>query len=85
MKKLKVTYFKPGSGKYYTEENIEISEGMDFWELVDALRKPGVLRLNGEMAAVVTDSDDNKQPYFVPHYFPARAERGQKAGTELKK
>lgn len=68
MKTVNVTYFKK-SGKYYTNETIEISETLNGYE---ALFKeiPKHHRIKG-MRMLVMDSDDNKEPYIVPHLFEA--------------
>ncbi|MEK5414331.1 hypothetical protein [Paenibacillus sp. FSL L8-0708] len=67
MKTVSVTYFKP-SGKYYTSEEIEISEGLNGY---DALHKeiPKHHRIKN-MFMVVQDSEDGKEPYIVPGLFP---------------
>lgn len=69
MKRVNVTYFKP-SGKYYTSETVEISEELDGY---DALFKelPKHHRIL-EMDMLVQNSDDNKEPYIVPHIFKAK-------------
>lgn len=69
MKTVNVTYFKP-SGKYYTHETIEISEEITsyhalFYEL------PKHHRIK-EMYMSVSDSNDDKEPYIVPHLFKPR-------------
>lgn len=66
MKKVNVNYFKP-SGKWYTEETIDISEELDGY---DALfhEIPKHHRIKG-MFMLVQDSNDNKEPYIVPHLF----------------
>lgn len=66
MKTVNVTYFKP-SGKYYTSETIEISEELSsyhalFYEI------PKLHRIKS-MQMLVTDSDDGKEPYIVPHIY----------------
>lgn len=68
MKTVNVTYFKP-SGKYYTYETIEIDESLNGY---DALFKeiPKHHRIK-TMDMLVQDSDDNKEPYIVPHFFKA--------------
>jgi hypothetical protein len=69
MKTVNVTYFKP-SGKYYTNETIEISEELSGY---DALFKeiPKHHRIK-EMNMLVQDSGDGKEPYIVPHMFKAK-------------
>lgn len=66
MKTVNARYFKP-SGKYYTDETFEISEELNSYE---ALFKeiPKHHRLK-DMIMVVSDSDDGKEPYIVPHMF----------------
>lgn len=66
MKKVHVTYFKP-SGKYYTDETVEIEEGISghtalFHEM------PKHHRIE-EMYMAVADSGDGVEPYIVPHLF----------------
>lgn len=69
MKKVKIVYFKP-RGKYYTEENIEISEELTGYEAL--LEIPKHLRIH-EMIAIAFDSNDGKEPYIVPNlYHPTR-------------
>ncbi|HEY5588250.1 MAG TPA: hypothetical protein VIK86_04750 [Candidatus Paceibacterota bacterium] len=63
MKTIIITYFKP-SGKYYTEETIEISEDTPCYDISSSV-KP-LLKLK-DMIAVITDSDDGKKPCIVPH------------------
>lgn len=66
MKTVNVTYFKP-SGKYYTSETEEISEELNGY---DALFKeiPKRRRIKA-MYMHVSDSEDGKEPYIVPHLF----------------
>lgn len=68
-KKVKVTYFKK-SGKYYTEETIEISEDLNGYEAL-AHELPKHHRIL-DMNMLVQDSDDNKEPYIVPHLYKAK-------------
>ena len=69
MKTVNVTYFKP-SGKYYTEETVEISEELNGYEaLFNELPKHHRIK---EMQMLVTDSDDGKEPYIVPHLYKAK-------------
>lgn len=71
MKTVNVTYFKR-SGKYYTDETIEISEELTGY---DALSKdiPKHHRIK-EMFMLVQDSNDGKEPYIVPHLFHPRGD-----------
>lgn len=69
MKTVNVTYFKP-SGKYYTQETVELPEGMCgydalFHELPKRHRIKGMFMLvqNSEPAG------EEKEPYIVPHLF----------------
>ena len=65
-KAVKVTYFKP-SGKFYTNETIEISEKLNSYEaLFHEIPKHHRIK---EMNMLVQDSDDDKEPYIVPHIF----------------
>ncbi|ERH59182.1 MULTISPECIES: hypothetical protein [Bacillus amyloliquefaciens group] len=66
MKTVNVTYFRP-SGKFYTDETIEISEELNGYH---ALRKeiPKHHRIQG-MRMLVQDSGDGKEPYIVPHLY----------------
>jgi hypothetical protein len=66
MKTVNVTYFKQ-SGKYYTEETIEIPENMNGY---DALfyEIPKHHRIK-DMYMLVQDSGDGKEPYIVPHLY----------------
>lgn len=67
MKTVNVTYFKP-SGKYYTHETVEIDESLNGYEaLFHEMPKHHRIR---EMAMLVKDSNDGKEPYIVPHLFP---------------
>lgn len=66
MKTVKVTYFKPKSGKYYIEEEFEISEELNGYEALKEI--PKHLRLK-DMIAIVSDSDDGKEPYIVPNLY----------------
>lgn len=66
MKKVDVTYFRP-SGKYYTAETIEISEDFDGYHAL-AYELPKHHRLK-DMAMLVQDSEDGKEPYIVPHLY----------------
>lgn len=83
MKKVRVQYFKPGYGKYYTSETIEIPETVSGYEaLVNEI--PKHLRLNDEMFAVVSDSGDGKEPYIVPNlYFPKSIEHRIRLAHQL--
>ncbi|MGY8620274.1 hypothetical protein ACN6A9_01665 [Bacillus safensis] len=66
MKTVNVRYFKT-SGKYYTDETIEISETLNGYEaLFEEIPKHHRIK---EMIMSVTDSDDGKEPYIVPHLF----------------
>lgn len=66
LKTVKVSYFKP-SGKWYTEETVEISEELNGYEaLFHELPKHHRLK---DMSMLVQDSGDNKEPYIVPHLF----------------
>jgi len=66
MKTVKVTYFKP-SGKYYTAEQIEISEDLTGYQaLFEEIPKHHRLK---EMMMLVQDSGDDKEPFIVPHIF----------------
>lgn len=53
MKKYSVSFFKP-SGKWYTDEDIEIPQGMFVWEARDVIKKHLAGRLVG-MTAVLLD------------------------------
>lgn len=67
MKKVKIIYFKD-SGKYYTDETVEIPESISGYEaLVDEL--PKRQRANGMQMLV--QNADNKEPFIVPHLYPA--------------
>lgn len=73
MKKVSVTYFKP-SGKYYTDEEIEISEDLNGYEAL-FIEIPKHHRIK-EMFMYVCDPDVDKLPYIVPHLFhPIESER----------
>lgn len=71
MKTVNVTYFKP-SGKYYTSETVEISEELNGYEALFT-EIPKHHRIE-DMAMLVQDSDDNKEPYIVPHLFAPKKE-----------
>lgn len=67
MKTVKVTYFKK-SGKYYTHETFEISEELkggtnDYWKALEDNHRIK------DMFMMVEDSDDELEPYIVPHLF----------------
>lgn len=66
MKTVYVSYFKP-SGKWYTNDTIEISEELNGYE---ALSKeiPKRHRIRA-MYMQVEDSGDGKEPYIVPHLY----------------
>lgn len=66
MKQVTVTYFKP-SGKYYTEETVEISEELNGYQAL-TYELPKHHRIKN-MQMLVQDSDDGKEPYIVPHLF----------------
>lgn len=67
MKKVKVTYFKT-SGKYYTDEEIEISEELNGYEaLFEEIPKHHRIK---EMFMHVENVDEDQEPYIVPHLFP---------------
>lgn len=66
MKTVNVTYFK-SSGKYYTSETIEISEELSgYHALLYELPKHHRIK---DMYMSVSDSDDGKEPYIVPHLY----------------
>lgn len=65
MKQVEVIYFKP-SGKYYTTEYVYISEQLNGYEALKELPKHHRLE---DMIMLVQDSNDNKNPYIVPHLF----------------
>ncbi|MGT4651509.1 hypothetical protein [Bacillus cereus] len=66
MKTVNVRYFK-SSGKYYTDETIEISETLNGYEaLFEEIPKHHRIK---EMIMSVTDSGDGKEPFIVPHLF----------------
>lgn len=70
-KTVNVTYFKP-SGKYYTSETIKISEDLNGYDaLFNEIPKHHRIK---EMFMYVSDSDDNKEPYIVPHLFHPKEE-----------
>ncbi|WP_102271343.1 hypothetical protein [Cytobacillus massiliigabonensis] len=71
MKTVNVTYFKP-SGKFYTKETIEISEELNGYEaLFEEIPKRHRIE---DMFMLVQDSDDDKEPYIVPHLFHPKKE-----------
>jgi len=66
MKRVNVTYFKP-SGKYYTHEEIEISNELSgYHALFEEIPKHHRIK---NMFMLVQDGDDNLEPYIVPHLF----------------
>lgn len=69
MKKVNVRYFK-ASGKYYTDEDFYIPEGLDGWTAL-YYEIPKHLRLLSEEGwyAVVEDSEDGKEPFIVPALY----------------
>lgn len=73
MKKVNVTFFKP-SGKYYTSEVVEISEELNGYEALFT-EMPKHHRIE-EMSMHVSDAEEDKEPYIVPHLFgPLRGAR----------
>ncbi len=70
MKEVKVTYLKP-SGKYYTDEVIEIDSSISGYEaLVHELPKHHRIK---EMYMLVQNHEDENEPYIVPHlYMPLK-------------
>ena len=66
MKTVKVIYFKP-SGKYYTEEAVEVPENITTYEAMFKVL-PTMHRIK-EMKMLIMDGDDGKEPYIVPHLF----------------
>lgn len=66
MKRVDVIYFK-ASGKFYTDETVEIEEGISGYH---ALRRvlPRLHRIE-DMSMFVQDSGDGKEPYIVPHLY----------------
>ncbi len=67
MKTVNITFYKP-SGKFYCHEDAQISEQIEggtseYWNVLRSLHRIP------SMVMVVTDSDDNKEPYIVPHLF----------------
>lgn len=71
MKIVNVTYFKP-SGKYYTSETIGISEELSGYHALSE-EIPKHHRIDN-MFMHVSDSDDGKEPYIVPHLFHPKRE-----------
>ena len=66
MKTVNVNYFKPG-GKWYTKETIDISEELNGYEaLFEEIPKHHRIK---NMFMLVQDSNDEKEPYIVPHLF----------------
>lgn len=72
MKDVKVSYFRQ-SGKWYTTEYVQISEELNGYQaLTEELPKHHRIE---DMFMLVQDSDDEKEPYIVPHLFkPKRTE-----------
>lgn len=69
MKQVIVDYFRL-SGKYYSSEIIEVAEDISIDEAQN-ITIPKLLKLNDEFIAVISDSNDKKEPYIVKHiYFP---------------
>lgn len=65
MKTVNVNYFKP-SGKWYTKETIDISEELNGYEAFKEIPKHHRIK---DMFMLVQDSNDDKEPYIVPHLF----------------
>lgn len=66
MKTVNVRYVKT-SGKYYTDETIEISETLNGYDaLFHEIPKHHRIK---EMIMSVSDSGDGKEPFIVPHLF----------------
>lgn len=69
MKTVNLTFFKP-NGKYYTSEQVDISDDLNGYEAVFT-EMPKHHRI-ADMQMLVTDSEDGKEPYIVPHLFKAK-------------
>ncbi|AGY48292.1 hypothetical protein Slash_3 [Bacillus phage Slash] len=66
MKEVKVSYFRK-SGKWYCTEYIDITEGLNGYQaLTEELPKHHRIK---DMFMLVQDSDDEKEPYIVPHLY----------------
>ena len=65
MKRVKVTYFKP-SGKFYTDEEELIEEGISGYEAHKVLKERHRIK---NMYMLVGDSGDGLEPFIVPHLF----------------
>ena len=66
MKRVYATYFKP-SGKYYTQEDIGISEELNSYQtLFEELPKHHRIK---NMFMLVQDGEDGLEPYIAPHLF----------------
>lgn len=71
MKTVNITYFKP-SGKYYTDEQVDIPEELSGYHAMFE-EMPKHHRLT-DMQMLITDSNDGKEPYIVPHLFKPKEE-----------
>ncbi|WP_010497714.1 hypothetical protein [Paenibacillus elgii] len=69
MKKVKVTYFKP-SGKYYTQETVEISEELNGYQALHYVL-PNHHRIKNMFMYVENGEPEGEEiePYIVPHLF----------------
>lgn len=63
-KTVKLVYFKE-SGKYYTDNYIDVPEGISWYEVKDLVKD----KMLASLDMLMMDSDDNQLPYIVPHYF----------------
>jgi len=66
MKEVRVTYFK-ASGKYYTDEVIEIKSDISGYHAL-AHELPKHHRIK-DMFMLVQNNEDENEPYIVPHLY----------------
>jgi hypothetical protein len=66
VKEVKVSYFRK-SGKWYLTEYVEIPETLNGYQAVfEELPKHHRIK---DMFMLVQDSNDEREPYIVPHLF----------------
>ncbi len=65
MRKIKALFFKP-SGKFYTEEIIEVPESMEVWEICDGIKSKTLYGGYKDMPYVMIDGVDPKDDRMYP-------------------
>lgn len=65
MRKIKAMFFKP-SGKYYTEEIIEVPEDMEVWNICDGIKDRSLYSRYRDMPYVMIDGADPNDNRMYP-------------------